>query len=141
MRMFIIAAAAALALAACTPVDNTADPNIGTSAPAGGEPSKAAKAKPAKPKSGHTVVYRIGGTATKALITYATPSGQEQKNGAAVPWRKTLRTKDFEMLSISAQNQGGGTITCEIEVDGKLVKRSKSTGAYAIAMCTATIGF
>lgn len=79
----------------------------------------------------------------KALVTYSTPSGQEQQNGARVPWHRTFKVKknSFDVLTVSAQNSGGGTITCEIYVDGKKVKAAKSSGAYAIASCDHPLGF
>lgn len=141
MRGVIVAAAATTyLLAGCAPADNTADPNI--AAP----PAAATSSPAAKPKAMSTtrvVTYRIAGTATSALITYSTPSGQEQNNGARVPWHKTFKVKkgSFEVLVVSAQNHGGGTITCEIDVDGKKVKASKSSGAYAIASCDHSLGF
>jgi hypothetical protein len=143
MRGVIIAAAAAtLLLAGCAPVDNTADPNIAAPPPAAatGTTSAAPTAKPSS--TTRTVTYKIGGTATQALITYATPSGQEQQNGARVPWHKTFKVKkgSFAVLVVSAQNKGGGTITCEIDVDGKQVKAAKSSGAYAIASCDHPLG-
>jgi hypothetical protein len=137
-----VTALAALTLAGCAPVDNTADPNLAASPPTASSPA-AAKAK-AKPKSDtRTVTYRISGTATRAMVTYATPSGQEQQNGARVPWHKTFKVKKaaFDVLVVSAQNQGSGTITCEIDVDGKRVKAAKSSGAYAIASCDHPLGF
>lgn len=138
MRMTPIATAAAavLALAACAPTE--ADPNIAGSPTASGKPAPAKKSKPANGL--HTVVYEIGGTARKGLITYSTPSGQEQANGAKVPWTKTFKAKDGEFLSVSAQNDGGGTINCKISVDGKLLKRSQSSGQFAIASCDGMLG-
>lgn len=155
MRALVAALAVTLGLGltACKATDNS-DPNIATPPPAAaGTPSSAAgtQAAPTKaakkpsasklPDGVHQVIYQVGGTATKAMITYMTPSGEEQINGAHVPWHKTLKAKDFEMLSISAQNSGSGTITCEIDIDGKVKKRSKSSGAYAIVSCDASLGF
>jgi hypothetical protein len=141
MRLTLIALAVLL-VAGCTPVDDS-DPNL-ASPPATDSSGAAPKAKAAKPKlpnGQHQIVYRVGGTATKALITYTTPSGQEQQNGAHVPWKRSLKAKDFSMLSVTAQNSGGGTITCEIDVDGQVKKRSKSSGAYAVVSCDAALGF
>ncbi len=88
-----------------------------------------------------TVTYKIGGSADSTSITYSTPSGQEQANGAGVPWRKSFKARErgFDRsLFVAAQNQGGGgTITCEIDVDGVKVKSARSTGAYATATCQA----
>lgn len=140
MRAIITAAALVLIATGCAPVDNSADPNLSATPPAAGE-SPTAKAKP---KSNlRTITYRISGTATKALITYSTPSGQEQQNGARVPWKRSFKVKKdtFDVLTVSAQNSGGGTITCEIDVDGVKVKAAKSSGAYAIASCDHSLGF
>jgi hypothetical protein len=136
----VTAAIAALTTAvACTPADG-ADPNL-ASPPAASHAAKSSKSKPKLPKGMHAITYRIGGTASRALITYSTPSGQEQQNGAHVPWKHSMKAKDFTMLSVNAQNSGSGTITCEIDVDGKKVKASKSSGAYAVVSCDATLGF
>jgi hypothetical protein len=142
MRITFIAAAGltVIALAGCTPVDSSADPNIAPSHAAEGASGGKGKAKP---KTTRTITYRISGTASKAMITYSTPSGQEQQNDAHVPWKRTFKVKKnaFDVLTVSAQNSGGGTITCEIDVDGKKVKAAKSSGAYAIASCDHTLGF
>lgn len=140
MRLTPIAVAALLAAAACAPVNNT-DPNLATPPAAPGPSTAKAKGKPKLPDGTHQIVYRIGGTATKAMVTYSTPSGQEQQNGASVPWRRSMKAKDFSVLSVTAQNGGSGTITCEIDVDGKRVKASKSSGAYAVVSCDASLGF
>lgn len=134
-------AVAVLALiTACAPTDS-ADPNIAAEPSASGK--AAAKLKAAKPKTTRTVTYKISGTADKAMVTYSTPSGTEQQNGAHVPWHKTFKVKKntFDVLTVSAQNSGGGTITCEIDVDGVKVKAAKSSGAYAIASCDHALGF
>lgn len=41
----------------------------------------------------------------------------------------------LSIAQVSAQNGGGGTITCSITVDGKVVKQGTATGEYAIASC------
>lgn len=150
MRAITITAAALTAFT-LTGCKTSVDPNIdatpptvsGNTTPQAGTPQSPTQSPTqSPPKSGHVVVYRIRGSAPRALITYSTPSGQEQENGAAVPWKKAIKTHGVDTATISAQNQAAsGTITCEITVDGKLVKRSTSSGGYAIATCTATIGF
>ena len=135
----VITAAVILSAAgACAPADG-ADPNLATPPPASHSSSKPSKSK--LPKGMHAVTYKIGGSASRALVTYSTPSGQEQQNGAHVPWKRSMKAKDFDVLAVSAQNSGSGTITCEIDVDGKVVKRSKSSGAYAVVSCDASLGF
>lgn len=155
MRSIIALVTAAAALTACAPVGPGGDSNLatppppapGTAVPADSPTATATPepltTEPLLPAPDHQITYRIGGSATKALITYSTPSGQEQQNGAHVPWKHRFKVKDgdFVSLIVSAQNSGGGTITCEIDVDGKKVKAAKSSGAYAIASCDYPLGF
>jgi Mycobacterium membrane protein len=143
MRITTLAAVAgatvlALSLTACNP--DEADPNIAQSGKAAAKTSTKAGAKK---KGRHTVTYQLGGTAKKGDITYSTPSGDEQRNGAKLPWHKTFIAGKGEFLSVSVQNTAttasgdlaGGTVTCKILVDGKAVKQAKSSGQAAIASC------
>ena len=140
MRLTLIAVL--LAAAACAPaINDTSEPATPPAAPPAAPSPLATPTMPKLSTGEHRVTYKVGGSASKALITYATPGGQEQKNGASVPWRRSFKAKDFSVLSLSAQNKGGGTISCEIDVDGKVKKRSSSSGAYAVVMCTASLGF
>lgn len=93
--------------------------------------------------SARKVVYEVEGTAKSVDITIETPSGTSQQQNLKVP----LKSKDghvglrFEMergdfVYIAAQNQGSsGTVTCRITVDGVIVSKVTSSGAYAIASC------
>lgn len=148
MRKIIIVTAllaAALVTAGCD-METTADPNISASpstskSDKSGKDSKGGKdGKDGASADGlHTVVYTVTGPSS-ALITYSTPSGQEQDNGADLPWKKKFKAKGGEFLSVSAQNSGSGTITCEITVDGKVVKRARSKGSYAVVSCDSMLG-
>ncbi len=93
--------------------------------------------------SARKVVYEVEGTAKSVDITIETPSGTSQQQNLKVP----LESKDghvglrFEMergdfVYVAAQNQGSsGTVTCRITVDGVIVSKVTSSGAYAIASC------
>lgn len=151
----LITAAAALAATACEPT-TSADPNLSTS-PSRRASSKATSKATSRAGSGtampkaapeaslpdglHSITYKIEGTASRGMLTYTTPSGQEQTT-RSLPWRKTFRAEDGEFLSVSAQNEGAsGTIICTISVDGSVVKRARSSGAYTIASCDAMLGW
>lgn len=134
-------ALAVLLLMGCAPANNSPEPATPPAAPPAVTSPLATPTMPKLTTGQHQIVYKVGGTATKALITYVTPSGQEQQNGAPVPWRKAFKAKDFSVLTVSAQNKGSGTVTCEIDVDGKAKKKSTSSGAYAVVTCTASLGF
>ena len=52
--------------------------------------------------------------------------------------RETMRGGEF--FHISAQNQGdSGSVTGTVEVDGKVVKTTTSTGGYVIASCSGSV--
>lgn len=95
----------------------------------------------------HTVVYKVGGTASQADITYRNSTGDtSQQDNIDVPLTRksdggqglileNMHRGDF--LYISAQNQDRyGSITCSIEVDGVVVKTNTSHGAFTIATCS-----
>ncbi|WP_019630185.1 MmpS family transport accessory protein [Actinomadura atramentaria] len=117
----------ALALSACS---DTADPK------------QTAVAKPKQGKPRHEIAYKAVGTATKADITYSTPAGQEQGEATSVllPWTKTIVVETGEFVGLSVSNLGAkGTVTCQIYVDGKLVKQSKNSGDHSSVNCDHTV--
>lgn len=89
----------------------------------------------------HTVVYKVSGSSQAASLTYTTDgSGStEQVADAALPWTKTVQVKGLVLTyQVLAQNSAPGTVTCSIEVDGKVVKTATANGQSSIAHCTAT---
>ncbi|WP_230514443.1 MmpS family transport accessory protein [Salinispora arenicola] len=90
-------------------------------------------------KGEKTIVMEVTGPKT-ADITYSLGSDQSQENGAKLPWRKELTSKEsFLFPTISAQSMGSasGEIECKITIDGELVKENASSGEFAIVTCTA----
>ncbi|MGH8887673.1 MAG: MmpS family transport accessory protein [Egibacteraceae bacterium] len=85
----------------------------------------------------HTIVYEVIGAEKAGNITYAAGGGGiAQDNGVVLPWRKELQVDGpLSLAQVSAQNAGGGTITCRITVDGKVVKELSSQGEYAVVSC------
>jgi hypothetical protein len=138
----LAAAGVLLAATGCDPAATSADPNLSTPASEG---AGAGTSKASKPKDDGLldVTYKISGDAARGMITYSTPSGQEQTT-RALPWQKTMRFKKGGggFLSVSVQNKGeSGAVICSIVVDGETVKKARSTGAYAIASCDHSLGF
>lgn len=94
----------------------------------------------------HHVVYQLGGTADSADITVSAGSGgTSQQQGVTIPIRNNNGTDGLRyevgsgaFLYLSAQNNGDGTITCEIRVDGLVVASEQSSGEFAIVTCEAT---
>lgn len=90
------------------------------------------------------VTYKVTGTGgvTKADMTFTDGSTQTTQEAAQkLPWKKTVKVADDVIVyQVMAQNTGGakGSVTCEILLDGKSVKKNTSKGAGAIATCEHT---
>jgi hypothetical protein len=118
----LLAAGAALAVGCSAGGDDTDGP--GVAAEAAGKATK------------RTITMEVTGP-KKASITYGLNADQSQANDAKVPWKKTMTTSEaFSIATLVAQNSGGGTISCRITVDGKVVKKNSSEGEYAMVTCT-----
>lgn len=89
----------------------------------------------------YTVTYRVGGSTPYVDVTYQNSGGDaEQKSRVQVPWSKVITARTGQFVYISAQNQiSSGTVTCQILVDGQVVKESESSGGYTIATCSGSI--
>jgi Mycobacterium membrane protein len=87
-----------------------------------------------------TVIYRVYGDAYLADLTMETPSGTRQVSGVELPAEETWLMRPGTFVYVSAQSQDEvGSITCEIVVDGRVVSRTTSEGAYVIASCDGTV--
>lgn len=88
------------------------------------------------------VTYEIDGRSA-SNITYTTDGAgsTEQQNDVKLPWTKTINVPSgFAIVSLSAQNGGGGSISCKITgPGGKVLKQAQSSGQYAIASCSGSI--
>lgn len=83
--------------------------------------------------------YKVTGK-NPALITYATSGGNiSQETSAKLPWSKTVQSPGYPGMTfahVSAQNSGGGTISCQIiGPSGNVVADNSSEGDYAIVTC------
>lgn len=95
--------------------------------PAAQAPARAAaKQAPAK----QTVTFIV--TGSPADVTYG-PAGSSV--AGKVPMHASYPLGTPVYYSIEAQLQGGGDVTCKIEVDGKVISESVASGGYNIAMC------
>lgn len=73
-----------------------------------------------------------------ADITYGVGGDQSQDNGAKLPWKKEITSKEaITIVSVVAQSKGTGDIACKVTIDGKMVKENKSSGQFAVVTCTA----
>ena len=82
------------------------------------------------------VKYVISGTATSAMVTYTNETGGTEQVNVNLPFTKEFKASTGSALSIVAQNNGSGSITCEIWINGELKKTSTSTAQYAVVTCS-----
>lgn len=83
--------------------------------------------------------YSANAGGAGADVTYETPSGTQQ---GEVPdgWSRTFTFDAGDFVYVSAQNNGQGTVTCTIEVDGRILSTNSSTGEFMIATCDGRAG-
>lgn len=83
------------------------------------------------PAGGHTVTYYVAGSV--ADVTYG-PAGS-QLSGSD-PMKETVPLGDAPYYAITAQLQDyGGSVTCQIGIDGYVVSQATASGDYHIAQC------
>jgi hypothetical protein len=90
----------------------------------------------------HSVTYRVNSTgSSSADMTYFSEDGDiEQQGGEPLPWEHELNgVSSGSYVSVSAQQDGSGVVTCEILVDGIPVNESTSSGEFSICDASATI--
>lgn len=86
--------------------------------------------------AGTNVKYKIAGSAQSALVTYMNGQGGTEQATVNLPYEKDLTAKFGTFLSLVAQNQGGGSITCEIWVNDNKTSTSTSTAQYGVVTCS-----
>ncbi|MGH3379275.1 MAG: hypothetical protein ACRDP6_31540 [Actinoallomurus sp.] len=121
MRVLTTAVVAALVLAGCSSAKDKAADTAGTTVPA---PAASRPASPTPKSDRRTITYRLDGTAGSTDLSYTTKSALKKEKGTPLPWTKTFTVaRDEQMLlSVSALSVGGGTVRCEIDVDGVKIK-------------------
>lgn len=79
------------------------------------------------------ITYRVSGTANAASLTYTNAQGGTEQTTVDLPWEITMNMPKDEFKYISAQNEGNGSIICEILINDNPYKSSTSNGEFAIA--------
>lgn len=90
----------------------------------------------------YNITYRVSGSARGASVTFENAQGgTEQFERVSPPWNHTMVVDEGSFLYLSVQNQGEhGSVTCEIELNGRSWRKSSSTGGYVIASCSGSAG-
>ncbi|MEJ1089400.1 MmpS family transport accessory protein [Microbacterium sp. Mu-80] len=83
-----------------------------------------------------TVVYEVVSDGSRATITWIAPGTYNisQAVDASLPWKKTFET-DRSPENFNAQIMNGSKVTCNIYVNGELLRTNTSTGQYSIVSC------
>lgn len=84
------------------------------------------------------IEYRVGGTATRASLTYQNESGGTEQRDVTLPWSTqfTAHLDDFLYVSAQSLDDDSRRITCEIRSDGDLIEDAESEGRFVIASCS-----
>ena len=82
-------------------------------------------------QTAQTVTYVVTGTAG-ASVTYG-PSGSNFTGSVPMSVSAPLGTPSY--YAINAQLQGGGDVTCKLQVDGVTLSSATASGGYNIADC------
>ncbi|MGW0994226.1 hypothetical protein ACWD5V_13090 [Streptomyces sp. NPDC002523] len=97
-----------------------------------GNGSKASASQSATQKEApQTVTYVVTGT-SGADVQYG-PVGSAVQG--KVPMSVTRPLKNGQHYAITAQLQGGGHVTCQLKVNGRVISQSTASGDYNIASC------
>jgi hypothetical protein len=83
------------------------------------------------PAAADTVTYVVTGSSS-ADIQYG-PAGSSAQGHAPMSVTKPLGKPQY--VSISAQLQGGGSVSCQIKVNGNVISKATASGGYNIATC------
>lgn len=94
------------------------------------------------PATTHTVRYdaeadAAAGGGRTGMVTAQTADGGTTQGVGPLPFSDVLdgfRAGDFVYISVQNQ-QGAGSVTCRITVDGVVVSENTSSGGYTIATC------
>ncbi|MGI5287990.1 hypothetical protein ACQEVF_32260 [Nonomuraea polychroma] len=85
------------------------------------------------------VVYKLGGTGF-GDVTLQSATGTEQYTDVELPNETSYKILRGSFAYVSVQNTAAeGSVTCEIVVDGTVISRNSSDGAYVIATCQGSV--
>jgi hypothetical protein len=95
------------------------------------------------PSNIHRVTYRVDGATIEASITYTNSQGgteQIAEQELLSSWSHNILASRGDFVYLSAQNRGDfGSVSCEILIDDKTFKFSRSQGGHTIATCSGSV--
>lgn len=119
----------------------SSDPSVGSLS--GASAPVVAPAAPV-PLVSHHVTYELTGGARALNVTYVAQGADiAQVLDTATPWSVSLdRTGaqgSDQYFSVTAQNVGGGTLTCRIIVDGAVVSERSVSTPHGMVRCSKSL--
>ncbi|WP_406636482.1 DUF4190 domain-containing protein [Amycolatopsis sp. WGS_07] len=84
------------------------------------------------------VSYEVSGDAKNVDVVYGEVLNPINETVAALPWNKEVENKGVYKggtLTVTT-SETGGSVTCKITVDGKVVSTRSASGEFATAACT-----
>ncbi|MEY9847736.1 MmpS family transport accessory protein [Streptacidiphilus sp. MAP5-3] len=109
------------------------DSNNSTTASSGTTTTVTQTTQAAAPASPQTITYVVTG-ASDADIQYG-PAGSNTQGHAPLHVTQPIGSSPAAYYSINAQLQGSGDVSCEIEINGKVISHGTASGGYNIASC------
>lgn len=82
------------------------------------------------------ILYELTGSG-RVTVSYGTANGISQQK-ASLPWSRTEESGglfSFKVVSLAAQLDGYGSVSCKITIDGDVVAEQSSSGNYAVVTC------
>lgn len=116
-----------------TPAASSSDASSAAPSPSSAPVSQAAAPQPSPtPAAPDTVTFIVSGSV--ANVTYG-PAGSDFTGTVPMDKTLTIPSSPPSYYAVNAQLQGGGTVSCSIQVDGKTISTATASGGYNIADC------
>ncbi|WP_374205735.1 MmpS family transport accessory protein [Crossiella sp. S99.2] len=82
-------------------------------------------------------VYELTGTAKEADVSYGEVLNPKQETVTALPWKKEMEVKGVLKggTLMATIGEKGGSLTCKMIVDGKVVDTKTQSGAFKVLTC------
>ena len=107
-------------------------------------PTTKPTAPPAALEYPHEVKYRVTGSARQAdiiYVAYTQTEGVAKHARVTLPWTRSFGAMEGEYVYVSGQNLANrGSVSCEIILDGKPLKKVAAPVRGSVASCNSVLG-
>jgi hypothetical protein len=97
-----------------------------------------AKDMPTLPKN--QITYRIDGTAKSVMVSFNNGTWSAEQKEVHPTWEQRYTMSAGSFPYILVVNEGGGSVFCEIQINGKTWKRAKAPIESGIILCGGWLG-